>query len=369
MKVILGITQLTTDGTKQTASSAARLTALADGLKSSVAGFKLAAEQQDATMADATLLSWINAEVERALTLVRDSIAKFSAAPENDGGAAALPRAPAPGERGAAHGRAERRDAVLRGDRGQLRRTQRPARRAPQTMGVIDRAVLALKDFVGELARGQADVPLRLYPVYRELAALHGKTAMSEKDLFFPDLAVAGAVASASRKAVAEEELARLPAGAARALPARRCSPGCAAGPPAWTRCARPSTPLHQVATQLPEPRALWWAAGGLIDALRASASDAEWLAAAKALCNRIDFQMRDLAAGAAKSGDALLRELLYAIATARSVDAAHQGNQAALPARQPVPARRTAAGRRSSSSTSSGSRPRSTTCTRASTR
>jgi twitching motility protein PilJ len=43
MNVILGITQLTTDGTKQTASSAARLTALADGLKSSVAGFKLAA--------------------------------------------------------------------------------------------------------------------------------------------------------------------------------------------------------------------------------------------------------------------------------------------------------------------------------------
>ena len=43
MKVILGITQLTTDGTKQTATSAARLTELADGLKSSVAGFKLAA--------------------------------------------------------------------------------------------------------------------------------------------------------------------------------------------------------------------------------------------------------------------------------------------------------------------------------------
>jgi twitching motility protein PilJ len=43
MKVILGITQLTTDGTRQTATAAARLTALADGLKSSVAGFKLAA--------------------------------------------------------------------------------------------------------------------------------------------------------------------------------------------------------------------------------------------------------------------------------------------------------------------------------------
>jgi twitching motility protein PilJ len=42
MKVILGITQLTTDGTKQTAAATGRLTALAEGLKSSVAGFKLA---------------------------------------------------------------------------------------------------------------------------------------------------------------------------------------------------------------------------------------------------------------------------------------------------------------------------------------
>jgi len=42
MKVILGITQLTTEGTKQTAAAAQRLTALADGLKSSVSGFKLA---------------------------------------------------------------------------------------------------------------------------------------------------------------------------------------------------------------------------------------------------------------------------------------------------------------------------------------
>ena len=42
MKNILAITQATTEGTKQTAASAAKLTALADGLKSSVSGFKLA---------------------------------------------------------------------------------------------------------------------------------------------------------------------------------------------------------------------------------------------------------------------------------------------------------------------------------------
>lgn len=41
MKAILAITQLTSEGTKKTAASASKLTALADGLKDSVAGFKL----------------------------------------------------------------------------------------------------------------------------------------------------------------------------------------------------------------------------------------------------------------------------------------------------------------------------------------
>ncbi|HEX5091625.1 MAG TPA: methyl-accepting chemotaxis protein [Burkholderiales bacterium] len=41
MNEILAITRMTTDGTRRTASSAERLTALADGLKSSVSGFKL----------------------------------------------------------------------------------------------------------------------------------------------------------------------------------------------------------------------------------------------------------------------------------------------------------------------------------------
>ena len=41
MKIILGVTQLTSEGTKRTAASAARLGDLAQGLKNSVAGFKL----------------------------------------------------------------------------------------------------------------------------------------------------------------------------------------------------------------------------------------------------------------------------------------------------------------------------------------
>jgi chemosensory pili system protein ChpA (sensor histidine kinase/response regulator) len=45
-----------------------------------------------------------------------------------------------------------------------------------------------------------------------------------------------------------------------------------------------------------------------------ASNPPAEWLAVAKPLCNKIDFQMRDLAAGSAAVNDPLLREVLYAL-------------------------------------------------------
>jgi chemosensory pili system protein ChpA (sensor histidine kinase/response regulator) len=141
---------------------------------------------------------------------------------------------------------------------------------------------------------------------------LLGRKTISEKDLFFPDMAVATPV-HPDGKAVPEEELPAY-------LQAQRTR--FQRGLLAWLR----GTPnglqemrqtvdaMHQVATQLPEPRGLWWAAGGLIDAL-GNGADAEWLATAKVVCNRIDFQIRDLAAGGAKNGDALLREVLYMIA------------------------------------------------------
>ena len=264
-------------------------------------------------MADTTLLSWINAEVERALTLVQDSIAKFSAAPEND---AVLQPCPEHlhqvsgalrmvGLNGATLV-CEAIEGSFAGING-----QRPS---AQTMGVIDRAVVALKNFVGELARGQADVPLRLYPVYRDLSGLLGKKATSEKDLFFPDLAVVAPVHK-NAKAVPEEELVAF-VQAQRTRFQRGLLAWLRGAPAGLDEMRQTVDALHQVATQLPEPRALWWAATALIDALAAeAAADAEWLGAAKVVCNRIDFQIRDLAAGGAKSGDALLREVLYTIA------------------------------------------------------
>ena len=139
---------------------------------------------------DSTLLSWITAEVSQALSVVREQMAKFGADPQNG----ALLQ-PCPGHMHQVSGAlrmvglagATRFCEAIESGFGGLS----GAAPEPQTIGVLDRAVLALKDFVEGLERGQPNQPLGLYPVYRELSALHGKTAGGEKDLFFPDLSVA----------------------------------------------------------------------------------------------------------------------------------------------------------------------------------
>src|SRR5687768_2505615 len=236
-------------------------------------------------MADTTLLSWINAEVERALTLVQDSIAKFSAAPEND---ALLQPCPEHLHQvsGALrmvglNGATLVCEAIENSFAGMA-----AARPTADAMGVVDRAVVALKNFVGELARGHADVPLRLFPVYRDLSGLLGKKTISEKDLFFPDLSLQ-APAHASPNAVPEEEMpAFLQAQRARF---QRGLLAWLRGAPAGLEEMRQTVDsLHQIAAQLPEPRSLWWAASALIDALAKEPPSEEWLGAAKVVCNRL---------------------------------------------------------------------------------
>jgi len=263
------------------------------------------------SLADTTTLSWITAEVDQALERVRQIIAKFEAAP---GDAAVLGACPEHLHQvsGALNmvglSEATQFCETLEGSFAKLNGSP-PSIAA---VGVIDRGVLALKQFVDGLARGEPNVPVRLYPAYRELAGLQGKAACAEKDLFFPDLTPP---ASAHPKPRALEA-AELP-GFLRAQRARFQR-----GLLAWLR-QRPGgledmrealDAMHSVATQLPERRALWWVAAGLMDALQ-EAKDAEWLAYVKALCNKLDFHIRDLAAGSRAVNDPLLRELLYAIA------------------------------------------------------
>ena len=259
---------------------------------------------------DSTLLSWITAEVSQALTVVREQMAKFGADPQNG----ALLQ-PCPGHMHQVSGAlrmvglagatrfCEAIEAGFSGLGGALPDAA--------TIAVLDRSVLALKEFVEGLERGQPNQPLTLYPVYRELSALHGRSAGGEKDLFYPDLGIA-APAQPSPGAAPQEGIAPC-VQAQRALFQRGVLAWLRNTPSGLDDMARAVQTLHKLAAHLPEPRTLWWAALGLLETLR-EAKDADWLAVAKPLLNRMDFHMRDLAAGAAPVNEALLRELLYAI-------------------------------------------------------
>src|SRR5712691_2782155 len=151
-------------------------------------------------MPDTTLLSWISTEVDQALNLVRDKIAKYSAGPEDDAALRVCPEhlhqvsgaLRMVGLAGATRF-CEAIEGSFAGMSGPPVEGRAAAARI-SAMGIIDRAVLALKEFVDDLAHGEANVPLRLFPAYRDLAALQGKAEGSEKDLFFPE---SGAVAPA----------------------------------------------------------------------------------------------------------------------------------------------------------------------------
>jgi chemosensory pili system protein ChpA (sensor histidine kinase/response regulator) len=267
-------------------------------------------------MADTTLLSWISTEVDQALSLVRERIAKYAAGPQD---ASILKPCP----------------EHLHQVSGALRMVGLAgATRFCETLessfsgidasnaGSVDKAVLALKEFLDGLVHGEANVPLKLFPAYREVAALQGKADASEKDLFYPEIG-AQTPAHPEARAVPQGELAAYLQGQRTRF--QRGMLGWFRSQPGGLEEMRQAIDaLWQVAGHLPEPRGLWWAGVALMEGLQAanaSVSDPAYAAAGKALGNKVDFYIRDLAAGAHKGNEALLREVLYAIATSR-VDA-----------------------------------------------
>lgn len=262
-------------------------------------------------------LSWVKPEVDFALKSVRDDIARYLAQPDEAG---SLQRCPQQLHQvtGALHilglngvvGFCRSMEHAFTGVTAEPRRS---------TVGTLDRAVLALKEFIDGLAKGETNAPIKLFPVYREVSSLHGKPDVSEKDLFFPDLSPAApahpaatAVATDKLPAVLTAQRTRFQRGLLAVLrdPANREGLK-------EMRLALES--LDRLAAQLPPPRSLWWAATGLIDGLLHAAPQDAWTAGAKALCAKLDLRMRDLARGGIPEQDLILRDVLYAIAKSKA--------------------------------------------------
>ncbi|MGH8722418.1 MAG: Hpt domain-containing protein, partial [Burkholderiales bacterium] len=261
--------------------------------------------------ASATILSWITTEVDQALSHVHEQIARFKNDPANTvaiGSCQEHLHQVSGALRMVGLAGATRFCESIEGGLARISAARPGA--AVTAVATLDRAVLALREYVDGLERGQANVPLRLYPVYRELAELQGVQSVSEKDLFYPDLALQAPAHHAARTLPAEELKPFLQS--QRSL-FQRGLLALLRGKGGLAEMREALDALHQVAAQLPEPRGMWWAAPALVEGL-ADPADAQWPARAKALCNKIDFQMRDLAAGATSVSESLMRELLYAV-------------------------------------------------------
>ena len=257
-------------------------------------------------------LSWVKPEVDFALKSVRDNIAQYLARPEE---VTHLRQCPQQlhqvtgalnvlGLNGVV-GFCESMEHAFSGV------TAEPRKSAVST---LDRAVLALKEFIDGLAKGEANAPIKLFPVYREISSLHGRKDVSEKDLFFPDLSplspahpAATAVPAPKLPAILTAQRSRFQRGLLAVLRDPENRDG-------LKDMRQALEALDMLAAQLPPPRSLWWAATGLLDGLLHAGPKDPWSAGAKALCAKLDLRMRDLAKGSVPVQDQILRDVLYAI-------------------------------------------------------
>ncbi|MBW8904282.1 MAG: Hpt domain-containing protein [Betaproteobacteria bacterium] len=262
-------------------------------------------------MADTTILSWITVEVDQALERVRKQLATCAQGSVDASAVAGCTE----------HLHQVSGALSMVGLAGATRFCEALESSIPgltaaanEAVPVLDRAAFELKQFVNDVARGDPNVPLRLYPSYRELAQLQGRKDCSEIELFFPDL-TPPAPTHPSPKALEVGELTAF-LQSQRTRWQRAILAWIRRQPHALEEMRATLDAIHAVAHQLPERRALWWVAGGLVDTLVDEAEPAR-LAHARSRCNKLDLYVRDLAAGAPPDNEPLLRELLYAVAGA----------------------------------------------------
>src|SRR5512134_2167237 len=140
---------------------------------------------------DTAPLSWVRGEIGQELALARQYLEQFAFNP-GDTSHLRFARSHLHQVTGAARmleldGLAqvcEEIEAVI----AALEERSLPAQ--PAGFQLLNRALAAVAQFVDGVARGEPNAPLRLYPLYRELAQARGGSA-AESDLFFPPLDVA----------------------------------------------------------------------------------------------------------------------------------------------------------------------------------
>src|SRR5437763_8451834 len=152
-------------------------------------------------------LSWVQGEIDHALSRGVEALAAFKASPRD---ATTLKQARAHIHQAAGAIQMVGLDAVTAYtdelERQLTRIEELPPPEAQAACDLIDRACRKLKIFLDELVGGADPVPLKLFPEYELMQQARGIKASAPTDLFYPDLSPR-APKIASVKTVASQKL------------------------------------------------------------------------------------------------------------------------------------------------------------------
>ncbi len=185
------------------------------------------------------------------------------------------------------------------------------------SLALVARAVASIGNYLEEIAHGAPDQPLRLAPLYEEIALARGLPLAYAAGLFHPDL---------SRRPPHRDPPAHIAEtakdqGAANQAALRRIRPQFERGllellrgnARTGAQVMRNAIAEVEALQATPAQRSLWWAALALFDGLIDGSLPID--AAVRQLCAQIDAQFRRLLAGTPSSFDRLLRDILYRVA------------------------------------------------------
>jgi chemosensory pili system protein ChpA (sensor histidine kinase/response regulator) len=272
-------------------------------------------------------LSWVQGEIDQALTRGLESLALFRANP-SDG--TSLKHARAHVHQAAGAIQMVGLDAVVAFtdelERQLARLEELTPEEAAKGCDVVDRACRKLKIFLDELVNGAAPVPLKLYPEYESMQTARGVKAAAPTDLFYPDL-------SPRAPRITQREVVppnRLPSHMVkqRRLYQRGLLAWLRGDEAAATVMRDAISGIEDITTQ-GSLRAFWWTVGAMLEGLVENGLDAGF--GVKQLTARIDLQIRRVAEGSAKVADRLRREVLYFVAICAPVGPQVQAVQRAF--------------------------------------
>ena len=180
---------------------------------------------------------------------------------------------------------------------------------------LVDRACRKLKIFLDELVGGANPVPLKLFPEYELMQQARGVKAAAPTDLFYPDLSPRAPKIGAAKIVTPQ----RLPSFLVKQ---RRLFQR---GLLAWLRGDEEGARVMRDAIQGIEDvqthsaqRSFWWAVGALLEGVVEKGVEAGF--GVKQLCGRVDLQIRRFIEGSSKVADRMRREVLYYVAISAPV-------------------------------------------------